>query len=799
MFSSPVSRQRFNLAKKQLGGVALSWLAPSAQWCKIPPVPEVSGTLNALHRPLHSQYEHSLDTPRRLLRPRIMLRWLLDWIWGYDFFVSYAHADGYLIEQGRRRSQYVRLLVEKLRDLKFSVCHDETDYGPGDELDAATLRSVRASTKLLVIARPAAMTSDWVLKEVIVALDARNDVAVIDINRTFQKSPVDNPVRLAIGDARLRFDEVLTNSDGEPSGTLIDKLSAASQRSRRDRRRLRVIQGAAVFFGLLAAVATGFGFYANAQRRLAERRRIQSLGVVETMLIDVDRSLETVPEAMPVRQRLLSRVGELLETLETSDDLSSLRLKMIELGSLAEQSYTHRDMAAARRERERALAIAEDLLRRNNPGAEYDVFVSCVRLVQVLFDIGDLNSAEQVLERALGTVRQNSDPDPARDEYSRSLASVLDRLGDLQLRKGHLAAAITYYRKALEASRTVLALDENPFRDMRDHVATVGHLVTALISANDLTDARPLADEAVQMSRDILKKFPNNPDALAGLASSLNNRAEIHYVVGEHRQAKQSFVEMENALRSILVRDSSNHEFLRNLAVALRGRSKGEKALGNLKAAQDLTDEGLGLRGQLASFDRSNTLHQWDLAVDLQEAGDLHSESGDLSKSEAAYNQAVAVLKAIVSGDGAANAHYQASLASNLMRLGFSRLAQRKDNGVRDLYEEALRIQRSLVKADPSDVMHRRSVSLTLEAQADLALRQRRFKDAQSLGEEAVEIRRAVADKEPATVGFTKDLSRLSTQQRRTGEVMMRRIGQGEIDSSTKQSSVCRDTKTRDD
>lgn len=688
-----------------------------------------------------------------------MLYRLHDWIWGYDFFVSYAHADGSLIEQRKRRSRYVRLLAEKLRGRNFSVCHDETEYLPGDDLNAATIRRVRASAKLLVIARSAAMVSDWVLKEANVALAAHNDVAVIDINETYQRLPADNPLRRAIGNNRLRFDEIIDDPDGEPSEALIDKLSSASQRSRRDRRRLRVIVGIALFLGFLAIIATGLGVYANAQRRLADHRRTQSLGVVETMLIDVDRSLESVPEAAPIRRRLLGRVGQVLETLQKSDDALSSRLRMIEHGSLAEQAYTHQDLAAARREREQALVIAHGLLKRANPGARGDLIVSYLRLVQVLLDLGDLASAEPLLEEALSVVREELLPDSPQDGYYRGLAGVLDRFGDLQLHKGDMAAAIKYYRETVITSRTLLALSHNQLRDLRDHVVSVGNLVDAMISAHDLTNAIPLADEAVQLSRDTLKEFPNNPDVLVGLASSLSGRANLHFYLGKYLQSKELFNEMESTLRRLLLRDSSNRESLRNLAIALQGRSKVEKELGDLKAARDLTIEAMGVRRQLAALDESNKLHQWDLAVELEILGDRHGQMSELPESELAYREAVDVLRRLVSSDGGANAHYQTSLGSSLMRLGFSQLMQGKLEDVREIYEEALGIQRSLAKARPNDATYRNSVALTLEGLADLALRERQFKEAQSLGEEAMKIRRAVADQEPGSVGFANDLA----------------------------------------
>jgi len=101
---------------------------------------------------------------------------LTDFIFGYDIFISYAWQDG---------SQYPLTLKQRLEASRFKVFLDKTGYVAGTDLRQATRRRVRMSTVLLVVVRPHALESRWVLKEVQESLAAKRSVIAIDINHTF--------------------------------------------------------------------------------------------------------------------------------------------------------------------------------------------------------------------------------------------------------------------------------------------------------------------------------------------------------------------------------------------------------------------------------------------------------------------------------------------------------------------------------------------------------------------------------------------------------------------------------------
>ena len=98
-----------------------------------------------------------------------MLGRFLDYLFVYDFFISYSHADG---------NAYPRQLTQALAARGFSVFLDEDVYTAGDELSAATIRRVGQSRRLDVVCGSSAARSQWVRREV-EAYAARSEVPLV--------------------------------------------------------------------------------------------------------------------------------------------------------------------------------------------------------------------------------------------------------------------------------------------------------------------------------------------------------------------------------------------------------------------------------------------------------------------------------------------------------------------------------------------------------------------------------------------------------------------------------------------
>ncbi|NZD63633.1 toll/interleukin-1 receptor domain-containing protein, partial [Rhizobium sp. WYCCWR 11290] len=110
---------------------------------------------------------------------------LVDWVFGFDFFLSYNHGDG---------KHYPSQLKRQLGKRGFRVFLDQTEYVAGLDLRRETRRQVRRSRKLVVVGRAGALKSPWVKREVDAAVANGKIPVIININ---------GAIEAAAGDAAL--------------------------------------------------------------------------------------------------------------------------------------------------------------------------------------------------------------------------------------------------------------------------------------------------------------------------------------------------------------------------------------------------------------------------------------------------------------------------------------------------------------------------------------------------------------------------------------------------------------------
>ena len=110
----------------------------------------------------------------------------MDVIFGYDFFVSYAWADG---------SKYAHSLHEKLKAQGFTVFLDEEDYARGDNWTLLGRRALKKTRQLILVATPKVHASGPVLKELTAFESTGRRIIPIEIGdsldrQKYSKSPL---------------------------------------------------------------------------------------------------------------------------------------------------------------------------------------------------------------------------------------------------------------------------------------------------------------------------------------------------------------------------------------------------------------------------------------------------------------------------------------------------------------------------------------------------------------------------------------------------------------------------------
>lgn len=254
------------------------------------------------------------------------IRLLVDLIFGYDFFISYAHADG---------MQYPRVLAVMLKRMGYTVFLDTEGYQAGTDLRVATRRRIRMSRKLVVIAREQALVSGWVEREVQTCLDAHRAPVVIDINHTLGNATADVPVKQMLED-RLCIRESMPDVDGEPSAKTVQQLHQSYTATRREVTRLRIVSAACIVLLVAAVIAINQSRIAELRRRDADQQR--NIAKEERQRADRERE-----EALRQRDAAVSRLL-VLDAKELSATRPAASLLVAAAAARHESSFQTRNL-----------------------------------------------------------------------------------------------------------------------------------------------------------------------------------------------------------------------------------------------------------------------------------------------------------------------------------------------------------------------------------------------------------------------------------------------------------------------
>jgi hypothetical protein len=187
---------------------------------------------------------------------------ILNFVFGYDFFISYSHRDG---------QSYVKELRDRLEKVGFKVFLDVSEYAAGIDLRRDTVRQITKSRKLLIVGRPGALVSNWVNREMDVALSNGKIPIVINVNSSIEQYEMTSTIsKTAIEREWLRIEEHIADYDGAPSDNTVNELVHAFNNTRQETKRLRVLMATSAVLAILTGIALWQSLVARMSERLAK-------------------------------------------------------------------------------------------------------------------------------------------------------------------------------------------------------------------------------------------------------------------------------------------------------------------------------------------------------------------------------------------------------------------------------------------------------------------------------------------------------------------------------------------------
>ena len=207
--------------------------------------------------------------------------------------------------------------------------------------------------------------------------------------------------------------------------------------------------------------------------------------------------------------------------------------------------------------------------------------------------------AGKAIPLAAGAVERIEIADAGAHEDDR-LATALATLARAEAADGDVAAAIEHIRRAVE-----LREEKPPKRSTLLWLELWGELVTEAVG--DLAKAGRAYQRMLILSRQLLERDGETPQALRDLSVSLNKLGGVRELAGDSAGASAAYEESLEISRRILASYGETPQALRDLAFSLQKVADVNKKLGDAPGADKLLQELSALRKKLAGYTASSS------------------------------------------------------------------------------------------------------------------------------------------------------------------------------------------------
>lgn len=210
--------------------------------------------------PIVSARHGASGSPRRS-----WLQAIIDALFGYDFFISYAWVDG---------RAYALALERELRARGFQCFLDSSEYARGDDWRAVGRRAIRKTAQLVLVGTPEALASEPVLREVEAFAHSRRRIVPVSFGDSL--FPAERTARLFehLAPSILAIREAPDRMASGPSEAALGDLQRGFTLLRQTQKRVRWLASASLVFALLAALATVLSVVAEQRRQVAHARAL---------------------------------------------------------------------------------------------------------------------------------------------------------------------------------------------------------------------------------------------------------------------------------------------------------------------------------------------------------------------------------------------------------------------------------------------------------------------------------------------------------------------------------------------
>jgi WD40 repeat protein len=199
-----------------------------------------------------------------MARKQSLFRKLADWLFGYDFFISYAWADG---------RNYALQLNDALEQRGFDCFLDSEEYASGDDWKKIGERKLQKTGQLILLLTPHAYQSQPVLREVKLFSKTERRIIPIEVDVTSLADTNTFELCQYIPDEILRIKE---QSNVQPSEATLSTLINSFDLVRQQKKRIRLLTTSSALFLAVAIVAIALGWSVNNTNKALVKQQVKN-------------------------------------------------------------------------------------------------------------------------------------------------------------------------------------------------------------------------------------------------------------------------------------------------------------------------------------------------------------------------------------------------------------------------------------------------------------------------------------------------------------------------------------------
>lgn len=215
---------------------------------------------------------------------RSALQRAADFLFGYDYFISYSWSDG---------RRYAVALSQELSSRGFECFLDSSSYAKGENWRVAGRRAIQKTSRLILVGSPAAFESEPVLREAEAFASTGRMIVPIDFGGTLFPQERSAELFRHLPTEILAIKEAPGRLATGPSPEAVNELSSGFDLQRQAKKRLRWLSATAVVLCalLIASLAAGVAFLR--QLAVAERNLAVAVGNEASRMAQQNRWLAT--------------------------------------------------------------------------------------------------------------------------------------------------------------------------------------------------------------------------------------------------------------------------------------------------------------------------------------------------------------------------------------------------------------------------------------------------------------------------------------------------------------------------